>query len=190
MMMPRVRGADSAERVLDAATSLFYELGIHAVGLQRVIDECGCGKSLLYREFPSKDDLVMAYLDRMHVRWIIELNSKLERHVGDPRMQILDVVRAVGADVGNANYRGCAFLNASAEFPYPDHAVQRACSAHVASIQKVVRRLTNEADLPDPGRTTDHLMFIINGLRASGPIFGKKAVKSAIDLAHDLVDGS
>jgi AcrR family transcriptional regulator len=185
--MPRSPAPDAAERIVDTVVPLFYRDGIHAVGMQRVIDECGCGKSLLYREFPSKDDLVAAYLERMRQTWLTTLQAELSKHPGNAREQIIDVVRAVGKDVGNPGYHGCAFLNAHAEFPGADHPVSRACVLHVTHIRNVVKQLAKQANLDDPDGLADRLTLVINGLRASGPLLGRKAVRCAVGLARDLV---
>lgn len=183
----RTADAGARERVLDTATRLFYREGVRPVGLQRIIDECGCGKNLLYTHFPSKDDLVVAYLDRMREAWQTTLSSELALDEGDPRAQLVGVVRAVGRDVATPEYRGCAFVNASAEFPDPAHRAHQICTDHTAGITTVVRALAAEAGLSDPETVTDKLMLVINGLRASGATLGLPAVTTAVALAKDIV---
>jgi AcrR family transcriptional regulator len=173
--------------VLDAAASLFYGEGIHAVGLQRVIDECGCGKNLLYSHFPSKDDLVAAYLERMRDAWNTTLRRELAPDDGDPAAQLIGVVRAAGRDVGTPGYRGCAFLNAAAEYPDSGHPVHELCAAHVTSIAAVLHQLATDAGLQDAQAVTDRLMLVVNGLRASGAALGTPAVTTAVSLAKDIV---
>jgi AcrR family transcriptional regulator len=184
--MPRTRDTDSAGRILDTVEALFYGEGIHAVGMQRVIDECHCGKKLLYRDFPSKDSLVLAYLERMRQRWNLTLEAELAEYPDDPVEQLAGVVRAVGRDVGQPGYRGCAFLNAQTEFPDPDHAVHRACAAHAARLRAQLRRLAQRTDVPEPTRAADQLLLVINGLRAGGTGAGRRDVDTAVDLARRL----
>lgn len=183
----RIADAGARERVLDAAARLFDAEGVRPVGLQRVIDDCGCGKNLLYSNFSSKDDLVVAYLERMRQAWDATLRGELALDAGDPRGQLIGVVRAVGRDVIRPGRRGCAFLSAAAEFPDPDHPVHRICAAHVAGIRAVVAALAAEAGLPDPGTVADRLMLVINGLRASGAALGPPAIATATSLAKQIV---
>lgn len=185
--MPRTPDPNSATRILDTVEPLFYSQGINPVGMQRVIDECRCGKKLVYRDFPSKDDLVLAYLERMRQRWQHTLEAELAEHPGDPVEQLICVVRAVGRDIGQPGYRGCAFLNAQAEYPDPDHPVHRACTAHTARLRTLLRRLAKKADAPKPQQVADQLLLVINGLRAGGTGAGCRAVDDAIDLAHKLI---
>jgi len=183
----RIADAGAKDRVLDAAARLFYGEGIHAVGLQRVIDECGCGKNLLYSHFPSKDDLVAAYLERMRDAWSTTLQRELAPDDGDPAAQLLGVVRAAGRDVGTPGYRGCAFLNAAAEYPDTGHPVHELCTAHVTSIAAVLHKLASDAGLRDPQAVADRLMLVVNGLRASGAALGTPAVTTAVSLAKDII---
>lgn len=186
----RIADAAAKDRVLDAAARLFYAEGIRAIGLQRVIEECGCGKNLLYTHFPSKDALVAAYLERMRETWDATLQRELALDDGDPKSQLIGVVRAVGRDIGTPGYCGCAFLNAAAEFPDAGHTVHALCTAHVTNIAAVLRKLATDAGLRDPQAVTDRLMLVINGLRASGAALGTPAVTTAISLGKDIVQSA
>jgi hypothetical protein len=106
---------------------------------------------------------------------------------GDPAAQLIGVVRAASRDVGTPGYRGCAFLNAAAEYPDSGHPVHELCAAHVTGIAAVLHQLATDAGLQDPQAVTDRLMLVVNGLRASGAALGTPAVTTAVSLAKDIV---
>src|SRR6185503_6513693 len=104
------------ERLLAAANELFYNEGVHTVGIDRVIEQAGVAKASLYNTFGSKEALVEAYLEGRHA----QLAGQIMRHVSaydEPRARILAVFEALSEIVQEPSYRGCAFALASAEAP-------------------------------------------------------------------------
>ncbi|MHB1092216.1 TetR/AcrR family transcriptional regulator [Thiobacillus sp.] len=99
------------ERILHAAHELFYRDGVRATGVDRVIAESGVAKVTFYRHFPSKSDLIRAYLAYRHVRWMAWFTDALTRHGGGPDA----IVPAVEEWFRDARYRGCAFINSVGE---------------------------------------------------------------------------
>jgi AcrR family transcriptional regulator len=99
------------DRILQAAHDLFYRDGIRATGIDRVIAESGVAKLTFYRQFASKDDLIRAFLDYRHERWMAWFTGALARHGGDARA----LVPALREWLGSADFRGCAFLNSVGE---------------------------------------------------------------------------
>lgn len=99
------------DRILRAAHDLFYRDGIRATGIDRVIAESGVAKVTFYRQFASKDDLVLAFLDHRHERWMAWFVDALARHGGT----VGAIVPALAEWLGSAEYRGCAFLNSVGE---------------------------------------------------------------------------
>src|SRR6478735_1631923 len=104
------------ERLLQAADQLFYEEGIHTVGIDRVIEKAGVAKASLYKNFGSKDELVRAYLARRHAARQLRITAKLAEHDA-PRDRILAVFDVLVDISSRPGFRGCAFVNASAEAP-------------------------------------------------------------------------
>lgn len=108
----RVADVPSArDRILRTAHDLFYRDGVRATGIDRVIAESGVAKLTFYRHFPSKNDLIRAYLDDRHQRWMAWFVDALARHGGGPDA----IVPAVGEWLREPGYRGCAFINSVGE---------------------------------------------------------------------------
>ena len=114
MSTSTARRPSARERLLDAADELFYEEGIHIVGIDRVIEKAGVAKASLYSTFGSKDELVRAYLNRKYEQRRTRITEWLTRY-STPRGRLLGVFDALGDSIAQPGYHGCAFANASAE---------------------------------------------------------------------------
>ncbi|GAA2615407.1 TetR/AcrR family transcriptional regulator [Paractinoplanes durhamensis] len=123
------RPSEARLRLLTTAGQIFYTEGIHAVGVDRIIAEAQVTRATFYRHFPGKEDLLLAYLAEAD-RGIREPIEALL--AGDP--PAADAVRAIAAAIAagiqSPGFRGCAFLNAVAEYPDPAHPVHKAVLAH------------------------------------------------------------
>lgn len=106
---PQTPGA--RERILQTAHDLFYRDGIRATGVDRLIAESGVAKLTFYRHFPSKNELVLAFLEHRHRYWMDWFASALQRHGGDADA----LVPTLAEWFGDGNYRGCAFINTVGE---------------------------------------------------------------------------
>src|SRR5882724_5677061 len=104
------------ERLLDAADELFYEEGVHTVGIDRVIERAGVAKATLYNAFGSKEELVRAYLLRRLDARKARMAATLAKY-DTPRERLVGIFRAQAELFAQPNFRGCPFINASAESP-------------------------------------------------------------------------
>ena len=125
------------ERILLAAYDLFYREGIRATGIDRVIAESGVAKLSFYRHYPSKNDLVLAFLDHRHARWMAWFEDALTRHGGRPQA----LVPALGEWFGSENFRGCAFINSVGELGEALPHVNEITRRHKADMAKAIARL-------------------------------------------------
>lgn len=157
--------------MLDTAARLFYRDGVRAVGLQQVIDEAGVGKSSVYRQFASKDDLVAAWLNRSRAAWW-ERAARIAERYADPARQLLELVGAVYDEIADPGFRGCRFLNTSNEFRDPEHAGHRESAEHLREIREQFASLARQAGADDPVALADELVLIVDGMYANGAVLG------------------
>ena len=154
-------------RILDTAAKLFYEEGIQAVGVQRLIDEAGVAKASLYAHFPSKDDVVGAYLAQRGEAW----RETVQCHVLDAeapaRDRLLHYFDLVAAQVANPEFRGCPFQHAAAEVRDEGRPARVAADKHRAWLRDVLVRLAREAGARDPEGLAGMLQLLVDGAAAA-----------------------
>jgi AcrR family transcriptional regulator len=151
-------------RLLDTATRLFYAEGIHAVGIDRIIAEAGVAKATFYSHFPSKTDLVVAYLaeiDRIGREAVAALPQR------PPRARIAAVLGRIADAALAGEYRGCPFLNAAGEYPDPAGPVRRVIDARRAWYHQTLRDLLAADGDPAPAVTASLLVALSDGLLES-----------------------
>lgn len=125
------------ERILQTAHDLFYLEGVRATGIDRVIAESGVTKVTLYRHYPSKNELILAFLDYRHERWMAWFDAALLRFGDDAAA----LAPALAEWFAHPQFRGCAFINAVAELgPTLPQAIERA-RAHKRAMQARIAAL-------------------------------------------------
>ncbi len=103
------------ERLLAAADELFYCEGVRSVGIDRIIERADVSKASLYTNFGSKEELIRAYLTARHAVWRERLTKELAARYQTPRERLLGVFEVLGQSFADPDFRGCAFVNATAE---------------------------------------------------------------------------
>ncbi|MFF6999965.1 TetR/AcrR family transcriptional regulator [Streptomyces sp. NPDC008313] len=149
------------ERLLASADELFYNEGVHSVGIDRVIEHAGVAKASLYRLFGSKEELIAAYLGARHERTLAELRATAESFP-DPRDGMLAVFDVQARRLRRRGYRGCAFARASAERSAGGQ-VQRATRAYRTAIHGLFEDLALQAGVRDPGLLAAQLHTLYHG---------------------------
>jgi len=138
------------ERVSRAAYELFSREGVRAVGVDAVIARAGTAKMTLYRNFPSKDDLILDFLRRREQLWTREwLEAESQRRGESPREQLLAIFDVFSEWFGQPDFDGCSFLTTMIEINDPDHPVHQAAVGHLANIRSYIRRLAEAAGIND-----------------------------------------
>ncbi|SDG61370.1 transcriptional regulator, TetR family [Lentzea fradiae] len=168
-MAHNVRGqvSEARTRLLATASRIFYAEGLHSVGIDRIVAEAKVTRATLYRHFASKDELVVAYL-----RSVAELERGLVAAAVDGDRSAPDALRALAASIaeaiGSDGFRGCAFLNAAAEYPDAAHPVHATVLEHRAWFQGAVTDLFARMDEETAESAGRHFMLLRDGAMAAG----------------------
>lgn len=158
--------------LLDAAVDLFHTEGVRAVGVDAVVKRAGVNKMCLYRQYSSKDELIIAYLDHMQTRSLTRIDESIGRHPGKPREQLLQIFIDLATRASEPGYRGCPFVNVSAEFPDPAHAARKSVVAYKAEVVRRFSELSEAAGARDPETLVASLSLILEGAYAASQTFG------------------
>ncbi|WP_028922279.1 TetR/AcrR family transcriptional regulator [Pseudonocardia acaciae] len=181
---PGRRGRSEArERLLATASGLFYLEGIRAVGVERILAEAPATRATFYRHFPSKEDLVLAYLRGVDAQIRAEVHAAVETAPSPA-----EAVRAIGAAVTDSlarpEFRGCAFLNAAAEYPDPDDPVRQLILDHRAWYMRTLAELFTQVfgdspRRPDPRHAARHFVMMRDGAMTGTALDGVDSVGAA-----------
>lgn len=144
-------GRDSGrERLSRAAYELFSREGVRAVGVDAVISRAGTAKMTLYRNFPSKDDLILEFLRRREQVWTVDwLEAESQRRGDTPRDQLLAIFDLFAEWFSRPDFEGCSFLTTMIEVNDREGSVYQAAVEHLANIRGYIERLAAEAGIPD-----------------------------------------
>lgn len=159
--------SEARSRLLAAATRLFYAEGLHSVGIDRIIAEAKVTRATLYRHFPGKEDLVVAYLQGIHEMERGGIDKALAS--GLPSVAVLRAIaKSITEGIQSAQFRGCAFLNAVAEYADPEHPVHQAVLGHREWFLGAITDLLAQAGVTPPEPAARHFVMLRDGAMASG----------------------
>ncbi|WP_446217109.1 TetR/AcrR family transcriptional regulator [Micromonospora sp. IBHARD004] len=190
MPTPRTPAGSARERILDTAFRLFYAHGPRGVGVDTVIAESGVAKATLYKHFPSKDDLVLAYLDKVDQAWFGALRAAAREAGDDPRAQLVGMFDALVGACRRDGYHGCAFINTAAESPAGSPVHARTVE-HKNVVRAWVADLARRAGAEQPELLARQLTLLLDGGLAGGVLDGDPAIaEAARRSARALVDAA
>lgn len=177
------------DRILNTARELFYRDGIHAVGVDTVVAQSGVAKTSLYRWFPSKDALIVAVLQKeAEDRWA-GWDYTAARAGSEPRQRLRAQLEGIVRYVTGPKYRGCPFMNVTAEFADPQHPARAVAREMMEELRRRVRALVEPLNVRDPDALTEQLVMLIDGAFSSAQVFGKQGPHQFLVAAADaLVD--
>jgi AcrR family transcriptional regulator len=176
------RPSEARDRLLRTAGRIFYTKGINSVGVEELVSAAGVTRATFYRHYPSKDDLIVAYLtdfdrqDRAHVEALISTAAS-------PVEALRAVAASIARQISDPDFRGCAFLNAAAEYPDPRSRVHQAVLEHRAWFLRTMTALFAQVPgLPGEG-TARHFVMLRDGAMASGCLADPE------DVGHVFTNG-
>lgn len=177
------------ERILAAADEYFYLEGIRAVSADRLIAEAGVSKVTFYRHFPTKDDLVLAYLEG-RAAFERQALEQFRAQAGDASETLVAIARAIADASCSAGFRGCPFINAAAEFADPAHPVRRAVAAHRAWFAALLAGLLGELGIADSATVVNQLLMLRDGAMVGGYLADdpESRVDAVISAGRALID--
>ncbi|MEU4364475.1 TetR/AcrR family transcriptional regulator [Promicromonospora sp. NPDC023987] len=174
------------DRILDAATELFYTQGIRAISADKIIERAGITKVTFYRHFRTKDALVVAYLERQ-AAWERGALDGLRTSAGDEAEALRLFFAAIGAESCKPGFRGCAFINAAAEYADPDGPVRQTVAEHRAWYRATFAELLGGMGVTSTAEAADELMMLRDGAMVSGYLDEPSRVGAALERAATAI---
>jgi len=176
------------DRILNTALKLFYQNGVRATGIDRIIAESGVAKMSFYRNFPSKADLVAAFLHKRHDNWMGWFTSSVERKIAQPNASlsvIADVLQSWFEDPG---FRGCAFINTFAEGGPIDSEPNNIAREHKQQLKEFVEKIADRLGLNNPKTVADAAILVIEGAIVRAQMTGNPAEAQTARLLFQCIE--
>jgi AcrR family transcriptional regulator len=181
--------ADVRERTLLTAYELFRSHGVTAVGVDRIVADAGVAKTTLYRHFRSKEDLVLAVLDRHEQVWTHGWFQRVSQDGGEtPEAKLLAIFDAFDDWFRQENYRGCLFTNVSVEARGDSTAPGVIAAARLGDIRTFIASLAEEAGVSDPAEFALRLQILLLGAIIQALNGNLGAARSAREVAELLLE--
>jgi AcrR family transcriptional regulator len=179
---------DARERILRTAYDLFSREGLQAIGIDRIIAEAGVAKMTLYRHFRSKDDLVLAVLERREELWTWGwLDQEVKRRGSTPEAQLLSVFDAFHEWFRRDDYEGCLFINALLEAHEPRSPIGAASVNALGNVRSLLRELAEEAGVRDAEGFARQWQILLSGSIVGASMGDNEAAEHARQLGQVLL---
>ncbi len=175
--------ASPKDKLFQTAARLFYQHGYRAIGVDTIASESGIGKMTLYRHYPSKDDLIVAFLRQSNEEFweYFEENTK---EAATARAKLLAFFRALQEYVVNPACYGCPFLNVATEYPETDYAGHQVALEHKRAVRARFNQLAKEAGARQPKALANALFLLMDGAYMAARMFGSSPSSPAADVAE------
>lgn len=169
----------AGERVFEVAADLFYRESIRSVGVEMIVQQAGVSKISLYRNFKSKDDLIVAYLENRSADYWRNMDRIVAAKRDDPRAQLRALIAHIATRTTARGYRGCPFINFAAEFPDSSHPGHRIVEQNKGEMRRRLVNLSKAISARHPTQLADALFLLIEGAYASSQTLGGRTGPAA-----------
>ncbi|QWI73010.1 TetR/AcrR family transcriptional regulator (plasmid) [Bacillus mycoides] len=168
--------------ILDVATELFYRDGIQATGVDKIVAEAGVAKMTMYNHFPSKDDLVLAYLEKRDKEWRSWFEQSVNELATTPKDKIIAIFDVLDSWFKCPDFNGCAFLNTAAEFTGVSHPFHEASHKHKKLVKEFILDIVKSTGILDYKEMADCIYFLVEGAIVTELLYqkGDSAVKAKV----------
>ncbi|QBB72505.1 TetR/AcrR family transcriptional regulator [Pseudolysobacter antarcticus] len=182
---------DVRERILQCASALFYRQGVRAVGVDLVVEHAGVAKTSLYRHFRTKDDLVVAFLEREDIDFWATWDDVAAKYSDDPADELAAHMRWIGERLSRSNYRGCPQINVAAEFAEQEHPARQVARAHMHGLRSRLAAIARRLDVAHPDILAAQLALLVNGAFVSSELLATDdATRILLTSTHALVEAA
>ena len=189
---PRKRDANrpsARKRIFDTASELFYLKGIRAVGVETIAARADTTKMSLYRNFPSKDELVAEWLREHDANFWRTWDAMESRHPKDPRRQLKAAFALLAKHVADPKARGCPMANAAVELTEKDHPARKVIEAHKGKLRARLAEMCTQMGVREPGLLADQLFLIMEGAQVTTQTLGVRGPARKVSrVAALLID--
>lgn len=151
------------DHLMATAWRLFYRDGLRAVGIDTILAEAGVAKMTLYNHFASKEELIIAILEKRDREFRESLATKVAAAGPDPEARLLAVFDWHEAWFGSEDFRGCVFIRALSEYPEPTHPIHKTAWRHKEAVLSTLTELCAAAGAKDPAALANTLSLLIDG---------------------------
>jgi len=189
VLRPTVQPAGAKERIIDAAYELFSRQGTRSVGVDAIIERSGVAKMTLYRHFRSKQDLVIAFLQRREQLWTKEwLEPQVRAHADDAKGRLIAIFDLFDEWFQQPEFEGCPFINVLLEYE-PGNKIRVAAAEHLAQIRAFLMGQAIEAGMIDARAFVDVWHMLMKGAIIAASGGNRDAAKEARRAAKLLLEG-
>ncbi|HEY7986291.1 MAG TPA: TetR/AcrR family transcriptional regulator [Methylophilaceae bacterium] len=187
-----IHGPIAQAQILDAVDELFYMEGARAVSVDAVAKYAGVNKMCIYRQFESKDELLLRYLERRNQYFWENFEATMAKHVGDPRQQLLQFFTDMAARTRWPGYRGCALVNIVNEFPDREHPARKLVTINRQKLLVRLQQVADQAGAADSQGLANGLALLLDGAFISTQTYplNHPILTSLVQVVTTMVDAA